>query len=129
MITNAGLAALAARQLFDTAGHEAPFVYIALGTGDTAAEATDTTLEAEITDSGLERATATASQVETNVANDTAQLAKTFTATGSKAVKEVGVLNASSNGTLLSRSVITTKNVESGETLAITHKTVKTYVA
>ena len=128
MITNAGLAALASRQLWDTAGHEAPFIYIALGTGDTAEAATDTTLEAEIADSGLERAEATASRVQTTVANDTAQLAKTFTATGSKAVTEVGVLNAASLGTLLSRAVITTKNVESGETLAITHKVVKTNV-
>lgn len=128
MITNAGLAALAARQLWDTADHEAPFTYIAVGTDDTAAAATQTTLEAEITDSGLERAAGTPTQEDTNVTDDTAQLVKAFSVTGTKAIKEVGVFNAASAGTMLSRDVITTKNVENGDTITITHKVVKTNV-
>lgn len=128
MITNAGLAALASRELWDSTDHEAPFTYIALGTGTTEASATDTTLEAEIVDSGLERAIATLSRVTTTAANDTAQRSHEFTATGTKAITEVGVLNAASEGTLMARNIITTKNVDSGDTITITSKTVKTNV-
>lgn len=128
MITNAGLAALASREIYDSAGHEAPFTYIAVGTGTTAAAATDTTLEAEITDSGLERAVATLSRVETNVANDTAQRVHQFTVTGTKTITEIGVLNAASGGTLLARNIITAKNVENGDIITITSKTIKTNV-
>lgn len=120
LVVSAGKAGVASR--INGAGSEAAFTYIAVGTGTTAADAADTTLEAEITDSGLERAAGTATRTTTSVTNDTAQLAKTFSVTGTKAVTEVGVLNAASAGTLLSRSIITTKNVVSGDTLTITYK-------
>jgi len=120
LVVNAGLAGVAS--VINGDGSEAAFTYLAVGTDDTAAAAGNTTLGTEITDSGLERASATASRVTTTVTNDTAQLLKAFSVTGTKAVAEVGVLNASSTGTMLSRTVITTKNVENGDTLTITYK-------
>ena len=79
---------------------------------------------AEITDSGLARVIGTKSTVQTTVAGDTSQLLKEFSVTGTKAIKEVGVLNAASAGTMLSRTVITTKNVGSGDTIEIIYKLV-----
>lgn len=119
LITNAGLAGLASRINGD--GSEAAFTYIAVGTGTTAANAADTTLETEIADSGLARAAGTASRTTTTQTNDTARLTKTFSVTGTKAVTEIGILNAGSSGTLLCRQVFTAVNVQNGDSLAVTY--------
>jgi type IV secretory pathway TrbL component len=113
LITNAGLAGLA--QCTD-------FTYIALGTSSTAAAASQTALGGEITDSGLERASATVSYVTTTVTNDTKQLFHTFTLTGSKTVEEVGIFSASSGGTMLSRALTGSKTFLSGEIYEVTYK-------
>jgi hypothetical protein len=117
LIVDAGLAGIASRYNGD--GAEAAFTYIAVGTDDTAAAADNTTLGAEITDSGLARAEATASRETTTATNDTAKLSEEFTVTGTKAINEVGIFNAASAGTMGSRTVITTKNVEDGDTITI----------
>lgn len=120
LVTNAGMAGVASR--INGAGSEAAFTYIAVGTGTTAANAADTTLETEITDSGLARAAATASRVTTDVTNDTAQNLYTFSVTGTKAVTESGVLNAASSGVLLARQVFSAVNVVNGDSLQVTWK-------
>lgn len=119
LVTNAGFAQLA---LLCGDASAVPFTYLAVGTSSTAVAATDTTLTAEITDSGLERATGTVSRVTTTVTNDTYQITKTWTASGNKTVEEVGVLTASSGGVLLSHALTTSKAVTSGETLTGTYK-------
>ena len=58
----------------------------------------------------------------TTVTNDTAQVTKTFTVTGTFAVTEAGLLNASSAGTLLCRQVFSAVNVLNGDSLQITWK-------
>lgn len=118
LITNAGMAGIASR--INGSGAEAAFTYIAVGTGTTAANVADTTLEAEIVDSGLARAAATASRVNVDTTNDGARLTYTFTVSGTKAVTESGVLNAGSGGVLLARQVFSAINVVSGDSLAIT---------
>lgn len=120
LVTNAGFAGIASR--INGSGSEAAFTYIAVGTGTTAAAVGNTTLETEITDSGLPRANSTASRVTTTQTNDTAQLVNSFTVTGTKAVTESGVLNASSSGVLLCRQVFSAINVISGDSLQITWK-------
>ncbi len=120
LVTNAGKAGVASR--INGAGSEAAFTYIAVGTGTTAAAAGNTTLETETTDSGLARANATASRVTTSQTNDTAQLQYTFSVTGTKAITESGVLNASSSGVLLCRQVFSAINVVNGDSLQITWK-------
>ena len=119
-ITNTGLAGIASRINGD--GSEATFTYLAVGTGTTASSATDTTLETEITDSGLIRASATCSRVTTTVTNDTAQLVYTWTVTGTKAVTEAGALNISSAGVLLGRQVFSAVNVANEDSLQLTYK-------
>jgi len=98
------------------------FDYIAVGTGTSAATATNTTLGTEITDTGLTRAAGTGTNITTTVAYDTFQLVKSFSPTGSKAVTESGVLNASSSGILLCRQTFSAINVTNGDTLTITWK-------
>jgi hypothetical protein len=120
LMTNAGFALVAGR--INGSGSPAAATYIAVGTGTTAANVANTALETEITDSGLERASASVSLVTTTVTNDTAQMVVTFTVTGTKAVTESGVLNASSSGSLLCRQVFSAINVVSGDSLQITWK-------
>lgn len=120
LITSTGKAGAASR--LNGSGAEAAFTYLATGIGTTAAAAGNTTLESEITDSGLERAAATCTRVQTTVANDTAQLDKTWSVTGTKAVTECGILNAAAVGVLLGRQVFTAVNVVSGDSLQIIYK-------
>lgn len=127
LITSAGLAGLASRINGD--GSAAAFTYLAVGTGTGAAAAGDTTLGTEITDSGLARAAATCSRTQTNVANDTAKLSKTWSVSGTKAVTEVGALNADTDGTLLGRQVFTAVNVVSGDSLQIDYSFVSANAA
>lgn len=101
--TNVGFAMVA-----DLVGNVTPVAavtYLAVGTSATAAAATDTALGAETTTDGLARASATVTRVTTTVANDTLQLLKEWTATGVVVLREIGALNAASNGTLLARKV------------------------
>jgi hypothetical protein len=118
-ITNAGKAQIA---LLAGDASATPFTYLAVGTSSTAFAAAQTALQAETVTNGLERAAATVSRVTTTVTNDTLQLVKTWTASGSVAVEEVGIFNANSAGTLLGRALTGTKSVVSGETLTGTYQ-------
>lgn len=120
LITNAGRGLISG--LINGSGAPAAATYVAVGTGATAANATDTTLQTETATSGLSRAAGTASLVTTSVTNDTAQVTKTFSVSGTVAVTEAGLLNASSSGTLLCRQVFSAVNVVNGDSLQITWK-------
>ena len=118
-VTNAAFAQLALLAGDATA---VPFTYLAVGTSNTAPAASQTALGGEITDSGLARAAATVSRVTTTQTNDTLQLVKAWTATGSKTVEEVGIFNDASAGTMLGRALTSTKSLVNGEILTITYK-------
>ena len=118
-ITYTGLAQLALLAGDATA---VPFTYLAVGTSSTAAAATQTTLVAEITDTGLERAEATVSRVTTTQTNDTLQLTYTWTATGAKTVEEIGIFNDASAGTMLGRKVTGALVLVDTATLVATYK-------
>jgi len=120
LITNAGLALEAGR--VSGSGSPAAATYLALGTGTTPASASDTALQSELSTSGLSRVSATVSLVTTTVTNDTMQLTNTFSVSGSAAVTEIGILNAASVGTLLSRAVFSAVNVVNGDSLVVTYK-------
>lgn len=118
-ITNAGLAQIA---LLAGDASAVPFTFLALGTGTTAADATQTVLQVETSASGLARAAATVSRVTTTVTNDTLQLLKAFTAGASVAITECGIFNDATVGTMLGRQVFAAVNVVSGDILTITYK-------
>jgi hypothetical protein len=86
--------------------------HMAIGTGTTAAAAGDTTLETEA---------GRVSLTSTTVTNNSVAYVATFPAgTGTGAITEAGILNASSSGTLLCRTVFSVINKGSADTLGIT---------
>jgi hypothetical protein len=108
LIVNTGIASIIGRIGAATID---PFLYLAVGTGTTSEVAGDTALETEITDTGLARAEATLSIETTTVTDDTHVLTYAWTATGDKAVTEVGMLNAASAGVLLGRKTFAAINM------------------
>lgn len=87
--------------------------YIAIGTGTTAAVATQTTLVTESARAAATYAHATGSKVLT--------FTTTFAAgAGTGAITEAGVFNASSGGTMLDRVVFNVINKADADTLQIT---------
>lgn len=86
--------------------------HMAIGTGTTAAAAGDTTLGTEA---------GRVSLTSTTVTNNSVAYVATFPAgTGTGAITEAGILNASSSGTLLCRTVFSVINKGSADTLGIT---------
>ena len=118
LVTNAGFAQLA---LLCGDAAAVPFTFLAVGTSSTAPAVGNTTLVAETTTNGLARVAGTVSRITTAVTNDTYKITTTWTASGSVTVEEVGVFNAASAGTMLSRALTGTKAVVNGETLAGTY--------
>ena len=86
--------------------------HMAVGTNNTAAAAGQTALSAE---------TARVALTSTTVSNNTVTYAATFGAgTGTGALVEAGILNASSGGTMLCRTVYTTVNKGSSDSMTVT---------
>ena len=88
--------------------------HMAVGTTNTAAAAGDTTLAAEVS---LSRTALTSTNVSTNVVT----YACTFAAgTGTGALVEAGIFNASSSGTMLCRTVFSVINKGASDSLLVT---------
>lgn len=117
--TNAGKAQIA---LLIGDASATPFTYLEVGTDATAFVASQTTLVAAITDTGLARAAATISRVTTTVTNDTYQATYTWSASGTKTIEEIGYFNAPSGGTMGGRAVTGSKVVNNLETLTGTYQ-------
>lgn len=97
--------------------------WIAVGSTNTAFSSGQTTLVAEISTNGFSRAAASVSQDSTGgVANDTAVFTKTFTASGSSTIEEVGLFNASSSGTMSNRGLTGSKSFVNTDIFAVTYK-------
>lgn len=120
-ITNVGFAEVAGLILLDVGG--TAFDYIAIGTGTTSFDPTQTSLVSEV-----KRKAGTGSRTTTSVTNDTAQLVTTFSSadglSGSHSITESGVFNASSGGTMLCRQTFSALNIDwdAGDTLQVTWK-------
>ena len=109
LIVNTGKAFLANAL---TTSSTSPFTHMAVGTGTTAAAVGDTSLTSE-----LARQAFTSSSVVANVVT----LVTTYAAgTGTGALTEAGIFNASSSGTLLSHVVFSAINKGSADSLTIT---------
>lgn len=119
MVMNAGKAAEAGK-VFGV-GVVAAFSYLAVGSSNTAAANTQTALGAEFTTLGLSRVLVTPTLIMTTSANDTAQLQGSWNVSGGSAsIQEIGIFNAASGVTMLSRALVT-NSVVSGDTLVATY--------
>lgn len=107
--------------LVGNTGAQTAFGYLAVGTSSTAVSASHTTLQAEITDTGLARAASTNSRTTTTQTNDTLVMTKVWTASGTKVVEEVGYFNASSGGVMGGRCLTTTKNLANTDVFQVTY--------
>ena len=112
-VTNAGKAEVAELII----GSGTAFDSIAIGTGSTNFAATSTQLNNE-----YKRASATCSNVTTDVAGDTAQFVHNFSITESKTITEAGVFNHASTGDMLLAQTFSGISVSSGDSIQITAK-------
>lgn len=108
-------------QLFSTGAAVAQANYIAMTTDATAPAATDTTLTSEETTNGLARAQGT---VAHTTAATVTTISHTFTYTGStsKVIAKVGLFNASSSGTMVLETLLSSTGTvnANGDTITIT---------
>lgn len=116
LVVNTGLAYIASRMKDTTEG---VMTHMAIGSGTTAAAAADTALGSQLARVVLDSTTI----VTTTVVGDSVQYVSTFAAgTGTGAVTEAGLFNASSAGTMLCRTVFPVINKGALDTLVITWK-------
>lgn len=109
LVVTAGKNLIASR-LKDTS--DAAMTHMAIGTGSTAAAAGNTALGSE-----AGRVALTSTTVTTN---NVAYVGSFGAGTGTGAITEAGLLNASSSGTLLCRTVFSVINKGANDTLGIT---------
>lgn len=117
LVVNTGLAWLAGALSGDVASPET-MKYIGIGTGTTAAAATQTALVTEVET----RATGTQSRQTTDTASDTYRCVGSITMTANRSITEVGVFSAASAGTMFCRSVFTAEVIASGNVLTVTYE-------
>jgi hypothetical protein len=116
LVVNSGLAYIASRMRDATA---TAMSHMAVGSGNVAAAAADTGLGTQLGRVALDSTTL----VTTTATNDAVQYVATFAAgTGTGAITEAGIFNASSAGTMLCRTVFAVINKGDLDTLVITWK-------
>lgn len=113
VFTNAGKAAAAAAVI---AAATMKYLGWGTGSGQTASSNALATAAAEA------RVTGTMSNVTTSVTNDTVQIVGTITASGSRAITEVGVFDASTSGNMDIYGDFSVINLSSGDSIAFTVK-------
>ena len=109
LVVDDGLEFIASRMKDATA---TAMSHMAIGTGSTAAAASDTALGTEAARQGLTSTTVTANAV--------AYVASFAAGTGTGAITEAGILNASSGGSLLCRTVFSVVNKGASDSMTIT---------
>lgn len=111
LVVTAGKNYIAAK-IVATTNSPVSMTHMAIGTGTGTPAAADTTLGTEVG-----RVSLSASTVSTNTVTYTA----TFPAgTGTGAITEAGIFNASSSGTMLCRTTFPVVNKQAGDTIAVT---------
>ena len=109
LVVDTGLAFIASRMKDATA---TAMSHMGIGTGSTAAAASDTALGTEAARVALTSTTVTSNAV--------AYVASFAAGTGTGAITEAGILNASSSGTLLCRTVFSVVNKAASDSMTIT---------
>lgn len=111
LVVNTGLNYIVSRMKDTT---DTAMSHMALGTGTTSAAAGNTALETAISGGRV-------SLTSTTVSTNTITYVASFPAgTGTGAVTEAGIFNASSGGTMLCRTVFPVVNKQSGDSMTVT---------
>ena len=122
VVTTIGKAMLADRLRATPGTYSNPPKYCAMGVGATSADRTaavgDTALSSEVET----RTSGTESTQTTTTTNDTYQVVGTITASGTRAVDEFGLFDASSSGNMGLSSTFNIINITSGEGIEFTTK-------
>ena len=111
LVVTAGKSWIASRI---TDANDAVMTHMEVGTNNTAAAAGNTALGAAV---GSSRTSLTATSHSTNTVQYTCTIGA---GVGTGALTEAGIFNASSGGTMLCRTVFSTINKASGDSLAVT---------
>ena len=114
LVVTVGKNFIASSMTKTTTNSPAAMTHMEVGTGTTAAAVGDTTLETAVASS---RVTLTSTTVTTN---NVAYVATFPAGTGTGALTEAGIFNASSSGTMLCRTVFSVINKGAADTLGIT---------
>lgn len=114
LVVTAGKAFIAASMLKTTSNSPVAMTHMAVGTNSTAPAAGDTTLGAEVAGSRVALASASS-------ASNVVTYSATFpAATGTGALVEAGIFNASSAGTMLCRTTFSVVNKGAADAMSIT---------
>jgi hypothetical protein len=114
LVVTVGKNFIASSMAKTTTNSPAAMTHMEVGTGTTAAAVGDTALQTAVASS---RVTLTSTTVTTN---NVAYVATFPAGTGTGALTEAGIFNASSSGTLLCRTVFSVINKGAADTLGIT---------
>jgi hypothetical protein len=114
LVVTVGKNFIASSMAKTTTNSPAAMTHMEVGTGTTAAAAGDTALQTAVASS---RVTLTSTTVTTN---NVAYVATFPAGTGTGALTEAGIFNASSSGTMLCRTVFSVINKGAADTLGIT---------
>jgi len=108
-IMNAGIGVVSG--LMTSIGEDA-FTHLAIGTGTTEPNATDTSMVAE-----TYRAEGTGSQETDAITDDSARLTTSVSITNSGDITEIGMFNSSSTGDMMARTTFSAVSTSDGDTV------------
>lgn len=118
LLVDAGKAIISGRMIGASPSQAEP-KYVAWGTGAGTTAVTDTTL---FTETGS-RVSGTSTQQTITVTNDTYQVVGTQTASGTLAITNAGLFDASTVGNLFVKGDFSTINLSSGDSIQFTFRT------
>lgn len=122
VLTNKGKALFADRARTSPGTYTASPRYIAIGTGATGAARTAAAADTALSTEVETRSAGTESTVTTTQTGDTYQSVGTISITGTRAVDESGLFDASSTGNMITSATLNVINLLNGDSLQLTWK-------
>jgi hypothetical protein len=122
VLTNKGAALFADRARTSPATYTTSPKFIGVGTGATGAARTAVVGDTALTTEVETRASGTESTVTTTVTGDTYQSVGTVSITGTRALDESGLFDASTTGNMATSATYNVVNLLSGDSIQITWK-------
>lgn len=122
VLTNKGKGLFADRARTSPATYTASPKFIGIGTGATGAARTAVAADTALTTEVETRASGTESTVTTTQTGDTYQSQGTISITGTRAVDESGLFDASTTGNMITSATLNVINLLNGDSLQLTWK-------